>query len=298
MKNDESSMTALVSAFARAYHSMYDEPKIFDDPLARRLITDSEFAEIGAHMAGGIRFFAPDRADRMRPSEALKWVVQTQLSPTPLARARYCEDMLLESVKSGAEQYVILGAGMDTFAYRNPYPIEVFEVDCPATQAFKKIRLSAAGLAIPKNLRFVPADFTQDNLSAALIKAGFEPQKHSFISWLGVTYYLSGEDIQRLLGELSRLTRPGAGLIFDYADEELFSSGVPRVKNMVAMAAAAGEPMKSCFDFNKLRSTLEQADFYVGEHLSPSDIEARYFKERTDDYHAFEHIHYVLAIRK
>ena len=145
MENNKSSMTALVSAFGRAYHSLYDNPKIFDDYLARELITDEEFTEISGYMSGGIKFFNPEKADDFSEAqEALKWVIQTQIAPTPLARARYCEEMLNNAIMIGAKQYVILGAGMDTFAYRNPDlpdKIQVFEVDHPATQQFKKSRV-------------------------------------------------------------------------------------------------------------------------------------------------------------
>lgn len=142
MKTNQSSMTALISSFGRAYHAENDEPKIFNDTIARQLMTDEEYKRIAGYMLGGIDFFAPGKKSELPdPEEILKWIVQTQLAPTPLARARYCEDRLINAVRIGVKQYVIIGAGMDTFAYRNHEllsQIHVFEVDHPDTLRVKK----------------------------------------------------------------------------------------------------------------------------------------------------------------
>jgi methyltransferase (TIGR00027 family) len=302
MEDNKSSMTALVSAFGRAYHSLYDNPKIFNDYLARELITNDEFTEISGYMSGGIKFFNPEKAnDFSEAQEALKWVIQTQIAPTPLARARYCEEMLNNAIMIGAKQYVILGAGMDTFAYRNPDlrdKIQVFEVDHPATQQFKKSRIKMAGWDIPNNLRFVSVDFTTDNIAEELKKAGFDYAKRTFFSWLGVTYYLTKENILEILKLISSISVKGSSIFFDYADEDLFCSEVKRVQNLVAMAQSSGEPMKSCYSYGELESVLEKADLLIYEHLTPKDIERRYFQNRNDYLHAFENIDYALAVVK
>lgn len=301
MEDNRSSTTALVSAFGRAYHSLYDDPKIFDDSLARGLMTDDEFVAMSGYMAGGINFFDPERAGSFSDTQqALKWVVQTQIAPTPLARARYCEETLSGAIMTGAEQYVILGAGMDTFAYRNPElldGIHVFEVDHPATQQFKMGRVSQAGWEVPDHLHFVPADFTADDLISQLEEAGFHRSKRAFFSWLGVTYYLTKESILEILTRLAGASGEGSFIMFDYADEGLFRSTVKRVQNMVAMAQAAGEPMKSCYSYDELETALRQAGWLIREHLTPEDIESRYFRNRHDYLHAFEHVHYVLAVK-
>lgn len=149
MKQDESSLTSLISAFGRAYHSQLDTPKIFNDFIAKDLISQNEFNDIKKNMVQGIEFFNKEIAQRFngKSEEILKWVTQVQLSPTPLARAAYCEKVLLSEVKLGLKQYVILGAGLDTFCFRHPdlkNSVEIFEVDHPATQAFKKKRLAKA----------------------------------------------------------------------------------------------------------------------------------------------------------
>lgn len=300
MKTNQSSMTALISSFGRAYHSENDEPKIFNDTIARQVMTDEEYKQIAGYLLGGIDFFAPEKKSELsNPEEALKWIVQTQLAPTPLARARYCEDMLADAVRMGIKQYVILGAGMDTFAYRNPKmlsQIHVFEVDHPNTQQFKKQKIDFAGLSQPANLHYVPVDFTKDNLADELQKAGFKSQNRTFFSWLGVTYYLTKEQNQTMLRTISMMAPKGSSIVFDYADNNLFQSNVLRAKNMVAMAQASGEPIKSGYNYNELEKTLEEAGILVYEHLSTKEIEERFFKGRNDYLHAFEHIAYALAV--
>lgn len=302
MENNQYSMTAKISAFSRAYHSMNDNPKIFDDYLADKWLTKEEYAQISQYMANGINFFNPEHAAEFTDQKAaLEWVVQTQLAPTPLARARYCEDMLKNAIMLGTKQYVILGAGLDTFAFRNPkvlQHVEVFEVDHPFTQSFKKRKLKELGWSIPENLHFVPMDFTKDNLVKVFENTSFDEKKLSFFSWLGVTYYLGKEDILKTLKSIAEIAPKGSTVIFDYGDNQLFdaSKTTKRVQNMIGLAAQSGEPMKSCFSYPELEKLLEEAGFHIYEHLSPQDIEEKYFQNRHDFFHAFENIHYCLAV--
>jgi methyltransferase (TIGR00027 family) len=297
MENNQNSMTALISAFGRAYHNENDNPVIFRDDLARRLMTDEEYKQVSGYMSGGLSFFAPEKMEKLKdPAEALCYVVQTQIAPTPLARARYCEDMLENAMRLGAEQYVILGAGMDTYAYRAESGIRIFEVDRPGMQDFKRQKIADAGIAHSDNLCYIPADFTKDDLAAALTNAGFDTTARSFFSMLGVSCYLTKEHLQTLLTAIAALVPQGSGIVFDYADEDLFTSDVKRVQNMIAMAEASGEPMKSCFSCAELEKLLEGSGWLIYEHLSPTEIEARYFMGRNDDLHAFEHISYVLTV--
>ena len=131
MKKGEASITSLVSAFGRAYHSEFDNPKIFDDYVAKELISKKEGKDMKMNRVKGIHFFNTDIAKQFQdnPQEILKWITQVQLSPTPLARAAYCERVLLHEITLGAKQYVILGAGLDTFSFRHrelENKIEVF----------------------------------------------------------------------------------------------------------------------------------------------------------------------------
>lgn len=297
---ERSSITALMSAFGRAFHAENTPNPIFDDHMARGLMTDEEYAAIGGYLLAGMDFLAPDQKGNFEnEQDALRYLVHTQIAPTPLARARFCEDSLRIAALTGTQQYVILGAGMDTFAFRDPSFVQkhrVFEVDHPLTQADKLMRIRRAGWEIPENLRFVPADLSKDELRGALQSAGFDPSQKTFFSWLGVSYYLSEAEIAAMLESIAAIAAEGSSLIFDYADEGLFASPVRRVQNMLAMAAAGGEPMKSCFAYPALEKLLERQNFLIYEQLSPSEIQQRYFIRQSPELSAFEHIHYVNAV--
>lgn len=219
--NNKTSITALMSAFGRAYHAEHAREPIFADRKARELMTDDEYRMIASYILGGMDFFAPDKKDSFaNHEEALSYLINTQIAPTPLARAAFCEQALKTAVRTGTEQYVILGAGMDTFAFREPEFLrkyDVFEVDHPLTQEDKKSRIRRAGWTVPEKLHFVPVDFTIDDLRAALLKAGFSPEKKTFFSWLGVSMYLDRQAIEAMLLNLAALSSDGSGLVFDYA---------------------------------------------------------------------------------
>lgn len=304
MKKDESSLTSLISAFGRAYHSQFDSPKIFDDYIAKDLISQKEFNDIKENMVQGIQFFNKDIAQKFKDhkEEILKWITQIQLSPTPLARAAYCEKVLLNEVMLGLKQYVILGAGLDTFCFRHPElknTLEIFEIDYPATQEFKKKRLEKANFKIPSNLHFVPMDFTKKFIYQNLIDEGFDNKK-TFFSLLGVSYYLTKEEHSSLIDNLFAKIPSGSSIVFDYADEKLFEEkGISnRVENMVKMAAASGEPMKSCYSYYEMENMLEKSGLLIYEHLSPAKINELYFHNRKDYLSAFETIHYLHAVKK
>lgn len=299
---NQSSLTSLMSSFGRVYHAQNDKPIIFNDAISKELMTESEYQQIQRYMLGGIDFFAPDKKGIFVSSDdMLGWIVQTQIAPTPLARAKFCEDALKTAVLAGAKQYVILGAGMDTFAFRNKdmlNNLHVFEVDHPLTQADKQKRIARAGWENPKNLCFVPVDFTKDNLAEKVFECGFRKDVKTFFSWLGVSYYLTKEQIEIMLQTIREIAAEGSSLVFDYATNDLFTSPVKRVQNMIAMAAASGEPMKSAFDYIALEQLLEKHHFLIYEHLDTEEIQQRYFANRTDYLTAFEHIGYALSVLK
>ncbi len=305
MNKEKSSLTSLVSTFARVYHSEYDQPKVFDDFVAKNLITQKEFAEIRENMIDGVPFFNEKIARQFQdqPDEILKWITQVQLSPTPLARAAYCESVLLHEIRLGVKQYVILGAGMDTFSLRHPElreQLKIFEVDHPATQAFKRERVTHSDYEVPTNLSFIPMDFTRGFTEQPLVEAGFSPGNKTFFSLLGVSYYLTKEENADLLKRLFAKVPSGSSIVFDYPDDTLFDEkGISnRVQHMVQMAAASGEPMKSSFSFNEMEKILEDAGLLIYEHLSPETIQKRFFMNRSDYLTAFETVHYIHAVKK
>lgn len=305
MKKNESSLTSLISAFGRAYHSQHDTPKIFDDFIAKNLITQKEFSDIRENMIKGIQFFNQEIAKKFhdQPDEILKWITQVQLSPTTLARAAYCENVLFHEMLLGVKQYVILGAGLDTFCFRHPeinYSLEIFEVDYLATQNFKKTRLANAHYQIPDHLHFVSMDFTKEFTVQNLVKEGFMPNQKTFFSLLGVSYYLTKEENANLINKLFTEVPSGSSIVFDYADDKLFEEkGMSnRVQNMVKLAAAGGEPMKSCFTYDEMEKMLENSGLLIYEHLSPVTINNQFFRNRTDYLSAFESIHFIHAVKK
>lgn len=296
-------MTSLVSAFSRAFHAKEDQPIIFNDFIAKDFLSPEEYKAISANMANGINFFSPKMAEQLKGNDAaiLKWVTQIQLSPTPLARAAFAEKVVLNELKLGTQQYVILGAGLDTFAWRYPSltDVTIFEVDHPATQKFKLERLQQAGYDIPRHLKLIEMDFTKELSLEKLIAAGFDPSKKTVFSLLGVTYYLTEPELQQMLHVFFKDLPQGSSIVFDFADEHLFTKpGIfNRVQNMVQMAQVSGETMKFATSLSDLEKLLSKEQLLIYEHLSPQDIQNQYFANRHDDLQAFETIHYIHAVK-
>jgi methyltransferase (TIGR00027 family) len=301
MDSSKASLSALFSAFARAYHARHDTPKIVDDHLAEQLFAPEEFASFAQNLAEALKFFNPEAAAaRPDPQAALAWVMQRGVAPITLSRARYAEDLLESAIQQGAKQYVTLGAGLDTFAFRRPDLLDcldVFEVDHPATQADKQCRIARAGWSVPKRLHFVPVDFAQGDLPTALRRSSLDPRALTFFSWLGVTYYLAREVVFGTLRSLASLAPGGSLVVFDYLDSEAFIPGkAPRlVQLMLTAAERSGEPMQTGLDPSSLPTALAGVGLTLREQLSPAQIQARYFGQRHDDYRAFEHVHFAAA---
>lgn len=300
--NNKASITALMSSFGRAFHAENEEHPVFADYLAKGLMTEEEYAAVGSYIIGGARFFEPETdPENQEPRELLRRLVNVHIAPSPLCRAAYTEQALKAAALTGTGQYVILGAGLDTFAFREKEFSSkhwVFEVDRPLTQADKKERIARAGWTIPANLTFVPVDFAKDSLTERLIACGFDPSAKSFFSWLGVTYYLSEEAIGKTLAELSSLCADGSELVFDYPDESFFDAAERRVQNTIMMAKAGGEPMQSSFSYSELEWLLKKYGFMIYELLTPGDIQRDIIGRAGAEMKAFEHVNYCLAVRK
>ena len=300
--NNKASITALMSAFGRAFHAENEEHPVFADHLAKELLTAEEYAAVQGYILSGAQFFEPEIAPaKQKPKELLRRLVNVHIAPSPLCRAACTEKALKAAALTGATQYVILGAGMDTFAFRETEFLSkyrVFEVDHPLTQSDKLERIARAGWTIPDNLIFVPVDFTKDSLAERLIAAGFDSSVKSFCSWLGVTYYLSAEAIDTMLSALSGLCADGSTLVFDYPDESFFDAPEKRVQNTIMMAKAGGEPMQSAFSYRALETLLQKHGFLIYELLTPDDIQRDVIDKSGADMKAFEHVNYCLAVRK
>jgi methyltransferase (TIGR00027 family) len=265
MQEGRFSRTAHRVAVRRAAHQLLDQPRVLDDPLALRIIGTAA---------------AEDLRSNPKEHHAFSRAFRAFMA----ARSRYAEDELAESVASGVRQYVVLGAGLDTFAYRNPHPsLRVFEVDHPATQAWKRERLHAAAIVIPASLTFVPIDFEQQTLADGLARSGLNTDSAAFFSWLGVTPYLTRQACMTTLAFIAKMP-PGSGVVFDFAvDHKLLNFG-----QRIALAAlsrrvaAAGEPFQLFFDPARLQDELKSLGFHRTALLQREQLNARYFKDRKD----------------
>lgn len=302
MKQNKSSITALMSSFGRAFHAENEEHPVFRDFLAKELLTEEEYNAVQRYILSGAKFFEPELdMGCLSPKEIVRLLVNQHLAPSPLCRAAYTENLLKNIVQTGISQYVILGAGMDTFAFREQDFVEhykVYEVDHPLTQNDKKARIARTGWRIPENLTFVPVDFAKDSLSEKLLANGFEKAVETLFSWLGVTYYLSVEAIDKTLGEIASLCTEGSALVFDCPDEGFFSAPEKRVQNTILMAKAGGEPMQSAFSYAELENLLNRHGFRIYDWLTPCNIQSRIIESAGSNLKAFEHVNYYLAVKK
>ncbi|SPF34130.1 conserved hypothetical protein [Syntrophobacter sp. SbD1] len=303
MKEHRGSRTALGTAFMRGYHALYDNPKIFEDPLAYSLLGNEERSIIVRHWMTRLQSIDPSGAASC-PDEtsALKRMLQLwSAAPTVLSRARYAEETLMKAIGQGTRQYVILGAGMDTFAFRYRERLEglrVFEVDHPATQTFKRRRIAELGWEIPAQLHFVSLDFADEDLDKMLMCWPYNPGSLTFFSWLGVTYYLSPDTVFSTLSAVAKISPLGSAVTFDYFDPNMDCTGkaAERLKAIMDSVQSLGEPIKACFDSSTLDHDLACIGLRLEENLTPSDIQKRYFKGRSDGYRASEHTRFALAV--
>jgi len=251
----EPSRTALGAAAHRAAHQL-DGAWLFTDPLAVNIVGEEAAAESRADAANaGMRIFIA-------------------------ARSRFAEDTLARSLARGVTQLVVLGAGLDTYAYRGGErrKLQIFEVDHPATQAWKRERLAAIGVAPDANVRYAPVDFENERIADGLARAGFDPKQRTFFFWLGVVPYLSRAAIDASWALIAN--NPGGGeVVFDYANlpETMAPAERAGFDALVARVAAAGEPFLTFFNPTQLAHDLRAAGFAAVNDATLGDILATYF---------------------
>ena len=267
MQEGQGSRTAERVAERRAAHQVRDRPLVFEDPLALRIINPE--------VARALREHPPTRES----SPAAPY-----LRAFFAMRSRFAEDELASAVRRGVKQYVVLGAGFDTFAYRNPFPeLRVFEVDHPATQATKRQRLASGGIDIPSSLTFVSIDFATTALPDAMRDAGFDRTAPAFFSWLGVVPYLERPDIDKTFAFIASLPSPST-VVFDYAVPAATMGWTGRLifRQMAKRVAAVGEPWKTFFEPPLLLADLHRLGFNTAEDFDGDALNRRYFTGRTD----------------
>ncbi|AGK96958.1 class I SAM-dependent methyltransferase [Clostridium pasteurianum] len=303
---EQKSMTALVSAFSRAYHSTQNTDKVFDDYFAKKILTQNEYEQIANNMSKGIGFFNPTFVGTQE--EALRWIVNNQLSPSPLGRAAFAEKSLESAIQIGAKQYLIFAAGYDTFAYRQTdwaSKIQIFEIDHPATGADKQKRIQSVSAERPANLHYVSADFRENNWQSNLLGcAQFDQSKISFCSLLGISYYLSKQVFKETINTISSFVPKGSSIVFDYPDEDTYTDKAgERAKKQAAMAGAANEKMLASYSYMELEKLLADSNFLIYEHLTPNEITDQYFKKYNEanpkhPMTAFDNVNYCLAVKR
>ena len=276
VREKQRSRTAEAAAAVRAAHVLYDRPVIFADPFAIRL-TSRTWRVICC-------------------SAFLHWLVVTKLlgplRPAHgqiLGRARYAEDKLDEAIRRGISQYVIIGAGLDSFALRRPDvagAVRIYEVDHPATQRSKRERLADLGLRVPENLEFVSVDLENGSLREALATSTYSPSDQAFFSWLGTVPYLTLHAFFRTLELIRSVARPGSEIVFDYGiSKRLLALGdVATLERLERFTQRRGEPLiDKHLDPETLASEVGALGFELLENLSPEEQKARYFTNRCDD---------------
>jgi methyltransferase (TIGR00027 family) len=258
MKPDQASCTALMIARQRAAHQVLDHGSILNDPFAMKILCEDE---------KDVLQFA-----NQHPSATIGRLFTA-------ARSRIAEDALSEAVERGIRQIVILGAGLDTFALRNPHGalgIRIYEVDHPATPEWKSERLAEAQIALPPWLIFAPVDFEQDDVGEKLGAAGFEQNSPAFFTWLGVVPYLTEDAISRTLDYVSSMR--GSEVVFDYLEPpEGFSEELRQIeKERTEQLKKMNERSVSRFEPTGMAEILRSHGFSDFEDVSFQEIKSRF----------------------
>jgi methyltransferase (TIGR00027 family) len=261
--------SAMLVAMQRAAHQLIEHPLVLDDPLALTILGKAQAEALRNDLSS----FRGPMAQGLRSSVVV--------------RSRLAEDEWVQANERGVRQYVVLGAGLDTSAYRHAgRPGRVFEVDLPATQAWKRARLAETGIAVPDSVRYVPVDFETVSLAEGLAGAGFDARQPAYFSWLGVTMYLEEAAVGETLRFIGNCAK-GSGVLFEYVVPLAGLSPMMRIamEQMTAQLAARGEPWKSYFEPEALAAKVAQLGFSHSRTWTPQELNERYLANRTDGLH-------------
>ncbi|MYN09450.1 class I SAM-dependent methyltransferase [Pseudoduganella aquatica] len=268
MQHDSPKPSAMMVAVLRGAHQLLDAPLILDDPLALPILGAEREAEVRANPE---RFHDP---------------LATALRTTIVIRSRLAEDTWREAQQRGVMQHVILGAGLDTSAYRGKLPagVRVFEVDLPATQQWKRERLAAAGIAAPDTVRYAAVDFGTTTLADGLAQAGFDHSAPACFTWLGVTLYLAPEDVAHTLRYIASCAQ-GSSVVFDFVISPALLEPRERaaMEAISASLATGGEPWKSNFAPAELEALLRSMGYSRIEHYGREELTQRHLRGRSDN---------------
>lgn len=263
----EQNMTALVSLFARAYHQKNKDIKIFDDLLSTKLITEKEYEMIGLNMSQGISFFNP--TFKGSKEEALKWIVDHQLSPSVLVRSAFCKEAIEEMKEKGCQQYLDFASGYDSFAYYYQNQMHVFEVDKKEVIEDKRQRCKDVDI---ENIQFLSIYLSQENWINTLLQSDYQENQLSISSMLGLSYYLTKDEFKKMLKQLSKYLLKGSRLVFDYPSIQ--ESKETKINEM--LAKEADESMKAKYSFAELKEILNQCHLTIIQHENHQTVTEKY----------------------
>lgn len=263
----EQNMTALVSLFARAYHQKNKDIKIFDDLLSTKLITEKEYEMIGLNMSQGISFFNP--TFKGSKEEALKWIVDHQLSPSVLVRSAFCKEAIEEMKEKGCQQYLDFASGYDLFAYYYQNQMHVFEIDKKEVIEDKRQRCKDVDI---ENIQFLSIDLSQENWINTLLQSDYQEDQLSISSMLGLSYYLTKDEFKKMLKQLSKYLLKGSRLVFDYPSIQ--ESKETKINEM--LAKEADESMKAKYSFAELKEILNQCHLTIIQHENHQTVTEKY----------------------
>jgi len=278
MEKLAASRTALMTSLMRAVHTRRDPHPLINDPWGDRLVPESVKRTVA-------------------PSDDLLDAALMGSRPyaNVIMRTRYAEDALKTAVSNGVRQYVLIGAGFDSFSLRLPEfsaSLQIFELDFPATQRLKIERIDACEVALPDSVHFIAADLSHESVAAALARSSFQKNRLTFFSWLGVTMYLTREANLATFGSSASCSPAGSEVVFTYLDERVFQAQSESFRDLQQRVAAVGEPFLSGFNPAQLSENLRSCGLGLVEDLNSSEAAAKYARggEQAPGQSMFSHI--------
>ncbi len=253
---EAASSTALATALMRSLHTRLNPHPLIDDSWGERLVPEAQRQQFDEESLLGSPAF-----------------------PIVITRTRYAEDALMAAAARSVTQYVLIGAGFDSFCLRRPAfaeHVEIYEIDHPATQALKVERIRACGASVPSSVHFVAADLAQMSLAEALAASPFDSSRPAFFSWLGVTMYLTKAANLATLRAIALCSPPGSELVFTYIEAARLRSPSPAFERMQDRLTAKGEPFLSGFDPDSIGEEISRCGLELIEDLSGQEALARY----------------------
>lgn len=275
MKYKQRYSTAEATAAMRAAHLLYHQPVVFNDPYALQL-TSPALRRVCQNRFFGWLLSRKSISESLRP-----------ITAQVVSRAKYAEEKLEQAVSKGISQYVIISAGLDSFCLRRPdfsADLQIYEIDHPATQQVKQKRLGEILDSSPKGVEFLAADLEKQAIADALSDSSFLKDEKAFFSWLGTVPYLSEDAVFNVLRDLASFAARGSEIVFDYSIPTYLWPLEERqaLVRVLRVIGRRGEPVKSFFEPDAFPDEVSRLGYHVFENTSPTELNERYFVDRSD----------------